>query len=136
MSAYLRRFTSITPEVVLDTGSSISPADAPRLTIMQMKWSEDSSSFVGQYSNPCSANLPVVRGQVAGGKLVVSFDGVCVRQSLLTKDATGNQSNGDQLRLDPCHVTLTPNEQGDMLQGPMYCVGMSEVMTIRLPFGA
>ncbi len=135
ISAYLKRFDALTPEVVLDSAGPVSPADVPRLAIVQIKWSDDASSFVGSYPTTCGG-YPDIHGQVAGGKLAINFTSVCIRASLLAKDASRDQGKADQNQPDACQLTLAPNEQGDMLQGPLHCVGMSDVLTVQLPFGA
>lgn len=131
LRAYLKRYDALTPEIVLDPGSSVGQEDVPRLAVVQVTWSDEGNFFVGQL-NGCGG----VRGQIAGGKLAINYDAICIRSSLLTKDVSGNKGKGDQLQRDSCQLTMAPNEQGDILEGVLHCVGVSDVFKVQLPFGA
>ena len=133
LASYLKRFEALTPEIVLDAASAVAQEDVPIVVINRVSWSADGTSFTG-YSSGCAA-YPV-RGQIAGGKLAISFDGVCLRPSLLAKNANANPGNGRQFEPDSCQLTLLLNEHHDLLEGPLHCAGMSEMLKVALPFGA
>ena len=135
ISAYLKRFTALTPEVALGPDSQTPPEDVPRLSLINLTWSEDGMSFSGYYSTTCSGIIGV-RGQIAGGKLAITYDGVCLRPALLGVDVAGDEKKAAQATLVACQLTLTPDVAGDSLDGPLHCVGMAANLPVRLPFGS
>jgi len=134
LASFLKRFTAITPEVVLDKGSQIAQQDVPYLVIKDLSWSDDGTSATGAYFSPCSSNPPA-RVQIAGGRIVIQYDGVCLRPALLGLDTGGNDAKARAETLVACRLTLTPNADDTSLDGPLQCVGMPTQLSVQLPFG-
>ena len=135
ISAYLKRFNALTPEVVQDEHTQTAPEDIPRLAMFNIAWSEDGMSFTGNYATTCSFGV-AVRGQIAGGKLAITYDGVCLRPAVLGIDSGGDDKKAAQANVVACELTLTPNSEDNSLDGPLHCNGMKTNLPARLPFGS
>ena len=133
MSAYLTRFNALTPEVNLEKGDVISPQDVPRLTLQDIRWADDGASAIGVYSGPCTSRA--ARLQIAGGKLAIAYDGVCLRPVLLGINVGGDEVRAKKEVLIPCQAILVPNNEDTSLEGSLRCVGMATPLPVQLPFG-
>jgi hypothetical protein len=134
MSAYLKRFSALSPQVQLDADSPVAKKDIPRLSIVGANWSSDGASFAGYYSTTCSGPVGV-RGQIAGGKLALSYDGVCIRPALISSASGSNPADADKQQLVACQVTLAPDASKTSLDGFLQCAGVDATLPVKLPFG-
>lgn len=127
----LRPFQTLAPEFVLPPSGIVSAGDVPSLVIGQIKWAADGKSFTAVYSTlGCSSS--VVTGQVSGGKVSISYPYLCLKPDWAIIKP-GVNSNFAQAA---CQVIMAPSSEGDYLEGPLRCTGISKVLNVRLPFGA
>ena len=135
LEAYLRRFDTLTPEVVLPSGSKFTHAEIPSMLVQGVKWAVNAPTMGGVHHAGCGG--AGVAGQVASGRLSLDYESLCIGRALLGDTDPGIGQAPDSKPVGArCEVIMTPNPQGDALEGPLHCDGVSTVLQIRLYFGA
>ena len=135
LEAYLRRFDTLTPEVVLQSGSKFTHADIPSMLIQGIKWSSSAPTMEGAHFAGCGGYG--LRGQVASGRLSLDYESLCIGRALLGDPDVGVGQAPDSKPIGArCEVIMAPNPQDDALEGPLHCDGVRTVLQIRLYFGA
>jgi hypothetical protein len=127
----LRRFKQLIPEIVVPAGGRISVADIPSVELREMEWSEDGRAFQGASHQRCGRTL--ASGVIAGERLALSYDGICIAPALLARPGQA-VTPGEPSHL-PCQATLIVNKEGNALEGSLRCTGMPITLPMRLPFG-
>jgi hypothetical protein len=84
-------------------------------------------------AQPC-VGYARTHGEIAGERLSLHYDGICVQSSLLAQPAPGSQAP-PQPKSVRCQATLALNKERNALEGPLRCEGLPTVLAMRLPFG-
>jgi hypothetical protein len=129
LTAYLRRLEIIPVEVVVQPAGRFTVGDMPNLTISELKWASDGSSFLAVGISWGAGLHP--RGQVVGDKLIISYGIVRMSSHIAAEGPPPQRNSADYT----CRVTLSPAVSHDALEGSLQCEGLPFTLPVRLPLG-